>query len=286
MKAGYIKLWRKFSDTSFAKHPNCVALSVYLLLECNHEPQKQLINGKPTTVHRGECVTTLKKLSEATGISFRSLRTALHHLTICDFLTSKPTNRNRVISIVKYHDYQAKPTSRPTGYRQATDKLPTNRTPGDSIIIDSAEKNGRMEEGKKNNTEQNPEPCRSSSEQKGGEGEPLKGEQARKPTEEGETAEAYIVRQYKKIIGIPADDYDWDREVSPKCFEYARKITNAFPGDEEYATQWAKLEIIKVKEQMDKKNQSFSLALIAHNALSAKGKWLEEKANQARYTRR
>ena len=144
-----------------------------------------------------------------------------------------------------------------------------------------------MEEGKKNNTQQNPEPCRSStSEQKRGEGEPVKGEQAPGPTAEGETAEAYIVRQYRKALNIPTDDYDWDREVSPKCFEYARKIINAFPGDDEYATSWAKTEIYKVKEQMDKKNQSFSLALIAHNALSAKGKWLEEKSNRERYARK
>lgn len=150
MHSGYIKLWRKFIDTSFYKRSECVHLAIHLLLECNHEPNKFMFNGKEEVCDRGQTVTGLIKLSRETGISIRSLRTAIHSLTIVGFLTSKPTNRFRVISICRYDEYQAKPTSKPTNKRQSNDNQTTSQTISDSIIIDSADKNDKNDKNAKN----------------------------------------------------------------------------------------------------------------------------------------
>ena len=272
-KPGYLKLWRKFGDTSFFKNSYCVHLAIYLLMEANYETKKQWVNGKEITIHRGQCLTGLYSLRDATGISIQSLRTALATLGGLGFLTSKSTNRYRIITIGNFHHYQTKSTSRLTNHQQATNKLPT--TPKEV-------KKERREE------EKTTEPYTGKaggglSEQSKGEGEQTAGNPPKAPGKE--TAEAYIVRCYKTAIGIPADDYDWDMGMGPKCLVYAQKIVNTFPGDKRYATEWASNEIIKVKEWADKNGKDFSLALIAHKALNAKGKWLEERANQEKYAR-
>lgn len=125
MNRGYIKLWRKFGETSFFKNSHCVHLAVHLLLECNHEPRKFLLNRKEEVCGRGQTITGLAKMSASTGISVRSLRTSLQVLSNIGFLTSKTTNKFRLISIVKYEDYQGETTSNLTSHRQATDKQTT-----------------------------------------------------------------------------------------------------------------------------------------------------------------
>ena len=138
LSRGYVKLWRKFTDTSFFKNSHCVHLAVYLLLECNHEPHRFLFNGKEENCDRGQLITGLHKLNSATGISIRSLRTCLRILSNVGFLTSKTTNKFRVISIVKYGDYQGKTTSNLTSHRHANDKQTTTNKKNKN------EKNGRL----------------------------------------------------------------------------------------------------------------------------------------------
>jgi hypothetical protein len=127
MHNGFIKLWRKFTETSFYKSPNTAHLAVHLLLDCNHEPKKFIFNGKEEVCDRGQTVTGLLALNMATGISIQSLRTSLEILENTGFLTSKVTNRFRVISICKYNEYQDKPTSKLTISQQSTNnQLTTN----------------------------------------------------------------------------------------------------------------------------------------------------------------
>ena len=267
MNTGYIKLWRKFCDTSFFRKPNCVSLAIYLLIKCNHEPKVINFNGKDITIARGQCITGRYALAHTLGMSEQSLRTAMWVLACSGFLTTKSTNRFTIVSIGKYGQYQGKSTNKLTNHQPTTNHPSTT----------SKElKNERREEEK--NTE--PIPGKAG----GASSEPLKGEG--EPSKGRETAEAYIVRQFKEALGIPADDYDWDMGRGPKCLEYAQKIVNAFPGDKRYATEWARQEIARTKEWADKNGKDFSLALIAHKALDAKGKWLEEKANQEKYARR
>lgn len=125
MHTGYIKLWRKFKETSFFKNPNAAHLAIYLLLECNHEPKKRIWNNEEITINKGQCLTGRQKISFDTGLSEQETRTAIAILKNVGFLTSKSTNRFTLITIDKYGDYQEISTSKstnkqPTSNQQAT----------------------------------------------------------------------------------------------------------------------------------------------------------------------
>lgn len=114
MYSGYIKLWRKFSETSFYRSSTCVHLAVHLLIKCNHEPKKIVFNKEEITIERGQCLTGRKALAQETGISEQSVRTAIYTLKSTSFLTIKVTNKFSIISIGKYSDYQNNVTSKST----------------------------------------------------------------------------------------------------------------------------------------------------------------------------
>ena len=122
MHTGYIKLWRKFMETSFFRDSKTVHLAIYLLLKCNHEKHKFMFNGEEITLDRGQYITGLPKMEYDTGISFQSLRTCLHTLTNTGFLTSKSTNKFRIITIDKYEEYQGEPTGKLTNNQQASNR--------------------------------------------------------------------------------------------------------------------------------------------------------------------
>jgi len=132
MHNGYIKLFRKFEETSFFKNSSCVHLAIYLLLKCNHENKKFIFNGKEISLSRGECITGLNSINSATGMSLQKIRTAKKTLVNIGFLTSKSTNKFSVISIDNYNDYQGdsnRQTNKPvTSKQQASNKpVTTNK---------------------------------------------------------------------------------------------------------------------------------------------------------------
>lgn len=128
MNNGFVVLHRKFLKWEWSQDPNMVSLFIYLLLSANHEDGR----WKGVEVKRGQHITGLHKLSLNTGISHRSLRTCLERLETTGELTSKTTNRFRILTIVKYSEYQdkkdkttSKTTSKLTSYRQTNDKQTT-----------------------------------------------------------------------------------------------------------------------------------------------------------------
>lgn len=128
MKEGYIKLWRKFGETSFFTDSHCVHLAIHFLLECNHEPRRFVFNGEEITLQRGECVTGIYKIQDMTGISTQTIRTSLKTLENVGFLTRKSTNKFSIVSILKYEEYQGGLTSKSTINQQSTNNpLTTNK---------------------------------------------------------------------------------------------------------------------------------------------------------------
>ncbi len=99
---GWIKLYRKLIDWEWYKDPKMVHLLIHLLLMANHEPHK----WEGITVQRGQVVTGLSSLQKATGIPIQGLRTCLSRLENTGELTSKSTNRFRIITICNYSTYQ------------------------------------------------------------------------------------------------------------------------------------------------------------------------------------
>lgn len=77
------------------------------------------------TIPRGSFVTSLDSLGKELGLSVQEIRTALKHLISTGELTSKSTNKYRIITVVNYEMYQQvnKQSNSPlTGNQQATNK--------------------------------------------------------------------------------------------------------------------------------------------------------------------
>jgi hypothetical protein len=131
---GWIKLYRKIINTSWYKRSTVVHLFIHLLIKANHQENKFFWNGNEITIKRGEFITGLNKLSDETGISIQSIRTAIEILKSTNTITIKSTNKFSIIQIVNYDQYQSeeekstsKPTSKVTNNQQTTNKqLTTN----------------------------------------------------------------------------------------------------------------------------------------------------------------
>lgn len=130
---GWIKLHRKLLDWEWFDKSEMVHLFVYFLLRANHKPKK----WRNTEVQTGQFITTLDEISKDTGVSTRTIRTCLDRFESTGVLTSESTNRNRLITICNYANYQQSeneidkqndsPTDRQTtSQRQATDKPVTS----------------------------------------------------------------------------------------------------------------------------------------------------------------
>jgi len=127
MHNGYIKLFRKFIETSFFTNSACVHLAIYFLLKCNHEEKKIVFNGKELIIKKGQCITGLHETMVKTGLSIQQIRTAKKTLENIKFLTSKSTNKFSIICIDNYKDYQGndnKQTNKPITSQQQTNNKP------------------------------------------------------------------------------------------------------------------------------------------------------------------
>lgn len=137
MAKRFIKLYEQIVNWEWFQHPNTLALFIYLLLKANYKDG----NFQGRIIQRGQLVTSLPKIATGTGLTIRQARTALEHLKSTGEVTDESTNQYRVITIVKYDDYQSS-TDELTGNRQATDRR-VDRQPTDEATpsIEYIEKN-------------------------------------------------------------------------------------------------------------------------------------------------
>jgi hypothetical protein len=95
-----------------------------------------------------------------------------------------------------------------------------------------------------------------------------------------ETIIQYIIRQYKKALGVPEDDKAWDKARFSRLAKPAAAIVEAFNGDQKYAADWSQEKIASWSEWARKNGKSFSLERIAEAAQDAKGRYNEIKAEE------
>ena len=128
MHRGYIKLWRKCTDSKMYQNPKLWTLWTYLLLEATHKPIKRYIGNQVVEQMPGQYITGRKRLAKELRVSERSIRTPLLALVKDQKVTIKTTNKYSIISIVNWDTYQPekdKTTSKTTNDRPATDQQPT-----------------------------------------------------------------------------------------------------------------------------------------------------------------
>lgn len=133
-EAGWIKLHRCLLEKPIwaQSQPEQKVVLITLLMMANHREKEWLWSGEKFKAEPGQFVTSLQGLSEKSGVSIRSVRTALANFEKLEFLTNKPTKTGRLITIVNWHIYQGwdeetdkESDKEPTKHRQRTDKEPT-----------------------------------------------------------------------------------------------------------------------------------------------------------------
>lgn len=120
-KNGYIKLHKKMLLWEWYDDVNTCRLFIHCLLKANW--QSGSWHGIP--YEPGQFITSLETLSKETRLTIRQVRTALSHLVSTGEVTSKRQATCRIITVVKWNEYQSndKPSvSKKTTKRQGSDK--------------------------------------------------------------------------------------------------------------------------------------------------------------------
>ena len=125
--SGWIKIHRKFLEWEWFNKSEAVHLFMYMLLKANHKDGK----WQGIEVKRGQFISSLGNISNATGISVQTIRTILKKLEKTNEIELKSTSQFTIVTISKYDCYQEQTdeTNKPlTNNQQAINKqLTTNK---------------------------------------------------------------------------------------------------------------------------------------------------------------
>jgi len=116
---GWISLHRKLIDWEWYQNSNVKCLFLHLLLTANFK-EKQ---WKGITIKRGQVLVGRGELSKILGLSEQQVRTAKNKLKSTNEITSQPTNRYSIITVLNYDLYQ---DNNQQLNQQITNKQPTD----------------------------------------------------------------------------------------------------------------------------------------------------------------
>ncbi len=115
---GYILIHRKIIEWQWYKDENTMRLFIDLLLDANYEDSKVGFE----IIKRGQCLTSLKRMHERTGLTYQQIRTSLDKLQKSEEINKQTTNRYSIITINNYNDYQ-EPNKRVTNKQQTSNNI-------------------------------------------------------------------------------------------------------------------------------------------------------------------
>lgn len=99
---GWIKLHRSIVDWGWYSEPKTFQLFLHCLLRANHKER----DWQGITVKRGQFVTSIKHLSNETGLTNQNVRTILKRLKSTKELTIETTSKYSIVTVCKYDSYQ------------------------------------------------------------------------------------------------------------------------------------------------------------------------------------
>jgi len=132
--SGWIKLHRKFLDWEWFNKSEAVHLFLYMLIKANHKDAKWQGND----VKRGQFISSLGNISNATGISIQQIRTILKKLEKTNEIEVKSTSQFTIVTICKYECYQ---DENETSNKPLTNNQQTTNKPSTTNKNDKKEKN-------------------------------------------------------------------------------------------------------------------------------------------------
>ena len=136
---GFIKISRKMLSWGWFKDANTAHLFIYCLMRANYKDTE----WRGVKLKRGSFITSLKNLSDETGLTQRQVRTALEHLISTNEVTKYASAKNTVVIVNNYDKYQSSDKEndkKTTRYRQGTDKVPTKQRQGTDKVATTDKK--------------------------------------------------------------------------------------------------------------------------------------------------
>lgn len=123
--SGFIKLHRKMLEWEWYSDNNTKILFLHCLLKANYKDKE----WHGSTIKRGSFVTSIRHLSDETGLSIQQTRTSLERLISTHEITRKSTAKYSIITIVSYSDYQDidTQTNKQITHRQHRKQQPNNK---------------------------------------------------------------------------------------------------------------------------------------------------------------
>lgn len=112
MNNGFVVLHRKILDNPIWRNENLVHLFITLLLMASHKEERFLWNGKEEVLKRGQLLTGRLKLGELLAVNPNTIYKRLKILKNLGIINIKSSNKFSVITIVKYSQYQDRPTQK------------------------------------------------------------------------------------------------------------------------------------------------------------------------------
>jgi hypothetical protein len=107
---GWVRVYRELLDKPIwlESTPEQKTILIALLLMVNHQEKVWEWQGRPFNVRPGQVITSLDSIVQkcGKGISIQNVRTALKRYEKYGFLTDQSTNKNRLITIVNWEQYQ------------------------------------------------------------------------------------------------------------------------------------------------------------------------------------
>lgn len=103
---GWIKLHRKITESWIHESPEMFFYWVDLLLMVNHKERKYPIYKKVVTIHAGQTLTSLRKLSARWRISKDTVKTILTTFRDEGMIAFENKYNGTVITVLKYAEYQ------------------------------------------------------------------------------------------------------------------------------------------------------------------------------------
>lgn len=138
---GWIKLYRQFLEWEWFTRAEMVQLFLYFLLKANHEPAK----WRGIDIKQGQFITSLDRISRETGLSIQTIRTSINRLKSTSEITVETTNRNTMITICNYSNYQEQKTEDNKQVNIPSNKQTTNeqQTDNKQLTTNKNEKNNK-----------------------------------------------------------------------------------------------------------------------------------------------
>ena len=122
MNNGFVKIHRKLLDNPIVcKDAEYFTVWVYLLLVATHKSCSAIFNGKKIELQPGQIITGRKTIATKFNISESKVQRILKSFEIEQQIEQQTGNKNRLITIVKWSDYQQ-------NEQQTEQQLNNNRT--------------------------------------------------------------------------------------------------------------------------------------------------------------